>query len=371
MKISIITVCLNSERTIDQTIQSVIGQNFEDCEYIVIDGCSTDSTLKILDKYKKDISIIISEQDNGIYDAMNKGISLATGDIIGIINSDDWYEPGAFKIISKHFEESDAEVVYGNVNVWKENGELEDYSIANSLERIRTEMSISHPSVFIKKDVYARYGAFHLEYTICADYELLLRFYSKGVKFICIDKILANFRRGGISGKQVKKSKKETLEIALNYLSYAPLTERSYLKILLIHRWKAFYFEYILYESAHLLPDILITKLGVGILDDIVIFGAGKWGMKMHDILSQKKMRPLFIVDNDEKKWNQKKNIRPVYSPANLKKFKGILLIMVREFSSEILSQVEDLHNPEIYCILWDEIADSCILTENFNRVTG
>lgn len=371
MRISIITVCLNSERTIEQTIQSVIGQKYEDCEYIVIDGCSTDNTLEILDKYKKDISIIISEHDSGIYDAMNKGISLATGDIIGIINSDDWYEPGVFKIIAKHFEESDAEVVYGNVNVWKGNGELEDYSIADSLERIRTEMSISHPSVFIKKNVYAKHGVFQLEYMICADYELLLRFYSKGVKFVCIDKVLANFRRGGISGKQGSKLKKEALEIALNYLSYAPLTERSYLKTLLIHRWKAFYFENILYESAHLLLGVLTNKLGVDIRDDIVIFGAGKWGMKMYDILSQKEMCPLFIVDNDEKKWSQEKNIRPVFSPIHLKNFKGILLIMVGEFSSEILSQVEEIHNPEIYCILWDEIVDSCILTENFNRVAG
>ena len=99
MKISIITVCLNSKRTIEQTIQSVIGQAHDNCEYIVIDGGSTDGTLEILKKYDGSISTIISEPDEGIYDAMNKGIALATGDIIGILNSDDWYEPGIFKLV--------------------------------------------------------------------------------------------------------------------------------------------------------------------------------------------------------------------------------------------------------------------------------
>lgn len=369
MKISVITVCLNSEQTIEQTIQSVIRQNYNNYEYIMIDGGSTDGTLEIIDKYKKDISIIISEQDNGIYDAMNKGISLATGDIIGIINSDDWYEPGVLKIIAKHFGESDAEVIYGNVNVFKGNGELEDYSISNSLERIRSEMSISHPSVFIKKKVYIKYGAFELKYKICADYELLLRLYANDVKFVCIDMVLANFRRGGISGKDRKQLKRESLEIAQKYLSYAPLTERSHLRDTLIHRWKAYYLENILYESAHLLPDILMSKLGVGAQDDIVIFGAGKWGMKTYDILEQEEIRPLFIVDNDEKKWTPSKTSKPIFSPAYLKKFKGILLIMVREFGSEIFSQVEALCNSNIYCILWDEIALSYMLMEHSNMM--
>lgn len=355
MKISIITVCLNSERTIEQTIQSVIGQDYENCEYIIIDGGSTDRTLEIIDKYRNNISIIISEHDNGTYAAMNKGISLATGDIIGIINSDDWYEPGVFKLVAKHFEESGAELIYGRVNVFEKNRQTEK-SVLNDLENIRYEMAIPHPSVFIKKKIYTTYGLFEQKYKIAADYELMLRLYTKGVKFAGIDKALANFRRGGISGMQGKKTEEEALEIAQSYLPYAPLTKRSYLKDILIHRQTAFYFENILDESAYILPDILITKLGVGAKDDIIIFGAGKWGMKTYDTLSQSGIHPLFIVDNDEKKWNQNESIRPVCPPVALKDFKGILLIMVREYSTEILSQVKEFRNPGIYCILWSEI---------------
>jgi len=124
MKISIITVCLNSEKTIEQTIQSVIEQKDEDLEYIIVDGRSVDKTLHIINKYKNNISLIISESDNGIYDAMNKGISLATGDVIGIINSDDWYEQGTFEGIRNCFLRSDADVVYGKMNLVDENGSI-------------------------------------------------------------------------------------------------------------------------------------------------------------------------------------------------------------------------------------------------------
>lgn len=111
MKISIITVCLNSEQTIEQTIKSVIDQNDPDYEYIIIDGDSTDSTLDIIRKYQAYIAILISEPDKGIYDAMNKGIALASGDVIGIINSDDWYEPEILKTVRSCFQKSDAGVV--------------------------------------------------------------------------------------------------------------------------------------------------------------------------------------------------------------------------------------------------------------------
>ena len=121
MKISIITVCLNSEKTIEQTIRSVLGQKDEDFEYIIVDGCSSDNTLDIVGKYSKDITRIVSEQDGGIYDAMNKGIALATGEIIGIINSDDWYEEGALEAVRKCFQAVNAEVVYGRMNLVNEN----------------------------------------------------------------------------------------------------------------------------------------------------------------------------------------------------------------------------------------------------------
>ncbi len=361
MKISIITACLNSGSTIEKTIQSVIEQNYKELEYIVIDGGSTDRTLEILKKYQKNISLLISEPDNGIYDAMNKGIARATGDIIGIINSDDWYEPGVLELVKKFFQRSDADVLYGRLNKIKKNGEVVVPEIS-SIEKIRYEMAIPHPTVFIKHKIYEKYGTFCQKYKISSDFELMLRLYTKGVKFDFLDKIMANFRHGGLSEKQGKIAEKETLEIARQYLSYAPLEERNYLKNILNHRYKAFCFEKIVDDSSYIIPDILTSQLGVRYEDNIAVFGAGKWGTKTYDALLKKGMHPLFIIDNDERKWNQTENSKKVLSPDILKNFEGVLLVMVREYSAEIMRQVEEYRNPKIYCITWKEIGSSFVL---------
>ena len=121
MKVSIITVCYNSAKTIKRTIKSVAEQDYEEIEYIIIDGGSTDGTLDIIDRYKDKISVLVSEPDEGIYDAMNKGIARATGDIIGFMNSDDWYADGAIVAIAEAFKKTEAEIVYGKTII-SENG---------------------------------------------------------------------------------------------------------------------------------------------------------------------------------------------------------------------------------------------------------
>lgn len=361
MRISIITVCLNSERTIEQTIQSVIRQDYADCEYIIIDGGSVDRTLEIIDRYKENISLVISEPDEGIYDAMNKGILLSTGDIIGIINSDDWYEPDVLKKVEKCFREFDAEIVCGKLNVFRESGEIEA-TILSSLENIRYEMSIFHPTVFIRKEIYMKYGMFQQKFKISADYELMLRLYTKGLKFVCLNEVLANFRCGGISKREKEKVEEETLKIAQKYLLYAPLPERRNLKKILTHRQKLFYFEKILNDCPYILPEVLISKFGVGIKDEIAIFGAGKWGTKMYKALIHKGFNPSFFVDNNEEKWKQNISGRKVLCPESLRTFKGVLLIMVCESSTEILLQIKSLCNPCLYYIAWDEIIDDYLL---------
>lgn len=363
MKFSIITVCLNSEQTIEQTIQSVVRQEYDDYEYIIIDGGSTDGTQEILEKYKENIALMISEPDDGIYDAMNKGVALSSGEVIGIINSDDWYEPGVLEMVRQCFQESDGEVVYGRANIIRDDGEIE-VQIPDDIEKIRYEMGIPHPTVFIKKDIYRKFGGFQQKYKIAADYDLMLRLYIKGVRFICLNQVLANFRYGGVSVCQGRRTTEETLEISQNYFSYAPLSIRKTLKDIITHRCEAFYFEKILEDSPNTLIEILMTKLGVGVSDNIAIFGAGKWGMKMYDTLLRKEMKPVLLIDNNEKKWSRSDGGRIVSSPESLRSFKGILLIMVREYSKDILQQVEGICNSEIYCITWNDIAAGCMMTE-------
>lgn len=371
MKISIITVCLNSEKTIEQTIQSVIGQEYDDYEYIVIDGGSTDGTLRILNEYKKYISMMISEPDEGIYDAMNKGIALATGDIVGILNSDDWYENGVLERIAGCFQNPKMEIVYGRLNVIREDNKKE-ISKKSDIKKIRYEMAIPHPTVFVRRDVYIKYGIFRQEYKISADYELMLRFYTEGVKFYFLDSVITNFRRGGISGQQGKMAEKEALEIAREYLARAPLNERKFLKDILHHRYMALYFEWMIDDFSYVLPNILFEKLGVGFRDNIVIFGAGKWGCRAYDALLKRGMSSLFLVDNNREKWYRTNSGKTVLPPESLMTYKGVLLILVREFSAEILLQVERLQNSDIYCISWKEIADYCMPVKDFDmRISG
>lgn len=364
MKISIITVCLNSEQTIEQTIRSVVEQDDCDYEYIIIDGESTDRTLETIRKYEENISMVISEPDNGLYDAMNKGIALATGDIIGIINSDDWYEPKILKEVRKYFLETDAEVIYGNLNIVYPNGELR-VLIPTDIEKIRYGMEIPHPTVFIKRDVYERLGTFELKYKIAADYDFILRLYTGGVKFGYQNRIFANFRFGGVSNKQAEKCMEETLEISQKYLICAPLDRRGYFKNIILNSYKAFHFTRLLNNYPQIFLDLLSQKLGVRFDEDIVIFGAGKWGTEVYNIFLQKGIHPLFFVDNDLDKWGKTNDGIKILEPEVLKSFKGVLLVMVKDASKDILLQIEALCNPAIYSVIWEDIITDISWMEN------
>lgn len=198
--VSIITVCYNSEKTIERTIYSVLHQTFTDIEYIIIDGKSTDGTMNIIRKntesYKSKVTVV-SEQDNGIYDAMNKGIRLAKGEIIGIINSDDFYELDTVENIMKYFDNHKLQVLYGLMRVL-DNG-IEKKILMDSHHYLRQEM-IPHCTCFVSKKAYQKYGLYDLKYKYVADYDLLYR-YSKveEIEFVPIYCILANFSEGGAS----------------------------------------------------------------------------------------------------------------------------------------------------------------------------
>ena len=203
IKVSIITVCYNSEKTIEHTIQSVLEQTYKNIEYIVIDGASTDSTIGIINSYRDSFNerlIVVSEKDNGIYYAMNKGISLSTGTLIGIINSDDWYEKDAVENIVKAYRDNHDNlysVYYGKTGIIS-NGKLIRID-ESSHENLENDM-ISHPSCFVTKSVYEQLGVFNTSYPSVADYDLMLRFSrSEKVSFIAVDSHVANFTLGGMS----------------------------------------------------------------------------------------------------------------------------------------------------------------------------
>ena len=182
MKISIITVCLNSEKTIERTIKSVITQKYRDIEYILIDGNSKDKTIDIINKYKSSISKIISEKDNGIYSAINKGLKLATGEVISILHADDYYiNDKVLNDIAEKFKIDQNLQCYIGTTLMKrkENSEiLRKYSPIN-FKKWMMYLGISppHPSMFLKRSVYKKYGFYKEDYKIASDFEFYLRIF--------------------------------------------------------------------------------------------------------------------------------------------------------------------------------------------------
>jgi len=200
LKFSIITVCYNSKKTIERTILSVLAQTYQNYEYIIVDGASTDGTVDIVKSYKEKYPNkikVISEKDAGIYDAMNKGIKYATGDLIGIVNSDDYYEHDALDNILQTYDGKKYEIIYGMLRTLKKDKEVSVY-IKNH-QWIEEDM-ITHPTCFVTRDVYEDYGTYSLEYPFSADYEFMLRMSrNHQVTFKPVYKIISNFSLNGAS----------------------------------------------------------------------------------------------------------------------------------------------------------------------------
>ncbi len=226
MTISIITATFNAEKTLESAISSVINQTYKHIEYIIVDGGSTDDTLNIIKKYKPFISKFISEPDNGIYDALNKGISLATGDIVGFLHADDlFYNDYIVEGFMNVFMQNSIDAIYGD---------LEYVSFEDPLKIIRYWKSSPfkkhmlklgwmppHPTLYIRKDVYSEIGNFNLDYKIAADYDFVLRLFSNNkYKVKYYPEVITKMRVGGTSNKNLNnvilKSKEDLRALKTN-----------------------------------------------------------------------------------------------------------------------------------------------------------
>ncbi len=229
MLVSLITVCFNSAKTIRCTIESVLKQTYPNVEYIIVDGLSKDDTLQIVHEYDEKFKEkgytyrVVSEKDNGIYDAMNKGISLATGELVGIINSDDWYEPIAVETAVNTYKEDPYDMFYADINLIKAN---ETVIIKHSkYDRFPTSRHWNHPTTFVSKKVYNELGAFRCE-GIHDDFDFILRVRNAGKKIVIKNIVLANFRTGGASNdKTLAKCVRRCMERYKCYRNnnYSPL----------------------------------------------------------------------------------------------------------------------------------------------------
>ena len=205
MKFSIITVTFNSVRTLSDTIKSIVSQKNVEIEYILVDGCSTDGTLDIINEYKFFINKFVSEKDNGIYDAMNKGLALATGDIIGFLHSDDVYSNNlVLSKVKEYFENFQLDALYGDIDYFANNEfttPVRRYkSNRFSPNKIGWGWMPAHPSLFLRRNVYIKSGNFKTDYKIAGDYEFVARiFHHNELIFHYLPEVLVNMRMGGVS----------------------------------------------------------------------------------------------------------------------------------------------------------------------------
>ena len=234
MKISIITVCYNSSKTIYDTINSINIQSYPNIEHIFVDGLSNDNTLKIINSNAQRNPIIISEKDNGLYDAMNKGISIATGDLIGILNSDDVYSnKNIISNIIKQIELFRADSVYGDLIYTKPDdlNQIKRFwkSGAFNKNKFLFGWMPPHPAFFVKREIYLKYGMFNLNLKSAADYEIMLRFlFKENISTTYLNEVLVKMRSGGRSNQnlisRLQGNKEDRLAWQLNDLKPLFLT---------------------------------------------------------------------------------------------------------------------------------------------------
>jgi len=213
--VSIVTVVYNGESYIKDTIKSVLSQTYQNIEYIIIDGGSTDGTVNIIESFDKQIGYWVSEPDRGIYHAMNKGIKASTGDIIGIINADDWYEKDAVESTINVFLQSDCDIVYADA-YFIDPSSTSERKIRTNHENLHYKMSVFHPSVFIRSKLYDESECYDESLRISSDYKLLREFYSNDSVFCKNNNRVANMRIGGASAAW-KIASFETFQVQKKY----------------------------------------------------------------------------------------------------------------------------------------------------------
>jgi len=250
MKISIITVVYNNEKTIETAITSVLSQSYDNIEYIIIDGGSTDGTVEKIEQYRARIQKIISEPDLGIYDAMNKGIKLADSDVIGIINSDDLYiDNDVLKNVMQCFiQDPGLDIVYSDL-VYVKKDEIDKvvrkWVSQPFYDKFFEQANVPpHPTLFLRKRVYDQAGLFNTDLSLAADYEFMLRIFKKfNFKSKYLNRVIIKMRLGGASTKSFENILRQNKEVLrswkLNGLAPPPF----FMLLRLITKLKQFFFK--------------------------------------------------------------------------------------------------------------------------------
>lgn len=358
MKISIVTVCYNSEKTIARAIESVISQKYSDLEYIIIDGGSIDSTCEIIRKYEKEISYWLSEPDKGIYDAMNKGLDAATGDVIAFLNSDDWYADNTFSYVERYFEENDVDLISGGIyfvkggkisttNSWKPE-EIDDYFF---------NIGFPHPSVFAKKNLFKMYGSFDINYKIAADYDWMLRVCLAETKVLSVKECFTYFSYGGMSTLKRYDALKEQYKSAMHHM------ER-YRKEYLRKRLQKYYEEEFGYAKRETYYNFAIEhkldliRKALHAERSYYIWGIGERGKQCKDLFALANINIAGFIDlyADISEYEGCHVIRPDNIVPDM-----YICITPKQYENEIMVQAREMGVGEEHILLFSNIIDMII----------
>lgn len=339
MKITIITVSYNSASTIEKTIQSVIGQKFHDLEYIVIDGCSTDGTMEAVRKYKDDISVYISEPDQGIYDAMNKGLLRASGDVVAFLNSDDWYLPKVLDRVEGYFDSDPVDIVSGGIYVCRDGMCVKAPRSKLMGENIFFDIVCPHPAMFAKRELFERLGKFDTSYEIAADTKWVMNAYAGGSHILCVDDYFTCFRDGGVSSVRKLDAWKEQYRAALTCVQENQLTE-------LEQKVNAYYQEKIreaetekkvemaLAEKAGQVRSMFESSAGY------YIWGTGVRGERCREIFEKLELRITAFVDSYRTR--ERVGEYSVITPEEMDR-ESYVCITPKNYEKEIKGQLKDM----------------------------
>jgi glycosyltransferase involved in cell wall biosynthesis len=237
VKVTVITTVYNAVNTIEDTILSVINQTYPNIEYVVIDGGSTDGTLNVINSYRDKIARLISEPDKGIADGFNKGIGMATGEWIGMVNGDDWYAPNAVELMMDAVSDED-NICCGNILLVGQNGYKRIKK--SKVSWLNFGMFIMHPTCFVRRAVYKRVGKYDTYFRIAMDFDMFLRIRRAGYKIKYIDELITYMRTGGASA-DINKMHKEEMAVMRRHLGYPAYPISWMYKHLDVIRWKYFY----------------------------------------------------------------------------------------------------------------------------------
>lgn len=337
LKISIITVCLNSVETIERTIISVLSQTYTNVEYLIIDGASTDGTCEVLNKYKDRLAYYCSEPDGGLYHAMNKGLQHATGDIIAFLNSDDWYVEDALSCVGAQFERTKADVLCLGVTRENENGERNDrYSKVRIDEKGFERLEVFHPATFAKKSIFDEIGDFNTGYQLAADYDWLVRMKRHGYMIECINQVTTYYSDGGLSSKYWYEAQDESRQIDLRFAQ----SKEERADIDAIYENKKVYRKYYEMLEQKQLCYIDAEDMKQHIHGRVYIFGAGNMGKECRQLLQQNHIRIRGFIDNNKAMWGKMLEGYPVISPSEIDIENDVVVITVMQYEEEIKKQL-------------------------------